>query len=74
MTHHQQDFPHLPDYPGFVAGLNTVSSFCSILLTTLTAFFRTSTSPEQVKFADSTRLKVCENQRIPSHKVAKEKA
>lgn len=74
MTHHKQDFPHLPDYPGFVAGLNAVVPFCSMLLTTITGFFRSSTSSEMVKFADSTRLKVCENQRIPSHKVAKEKA
>lgn len=73
MTHHKQDFPYLPDYPGFVSGLNTVASFCYILLETITTFFRHSTSSEVIKFADSTRLKVCENQRIQSYKVAKGK-
>lgn len=74
MTHHKQDFPHLPDYPGFVASINAMAPFCYVLLETITAFFRISTSPEIIKFADSTRLKVCENQRILSHKVAKAKA
>lgn len=76
MTHHKKDFPHLPDYPGFVQWLNTVSSFCYILAQMITRFFREQTGSDEacIKFADSTRLKVCENQRIQSHKVAKGKA
>ena len=73
MTHHKQDFSRLPDYPAFVASINTVAPFCYVLCHTLTGFFRENTLPNMIKFADSTRLKVCENQRITEHKVAKRK-
>lgn len=74
MTYHLHDFPNLPSYQNLLAGIHTVTPICLLLLQMITELFKGNTSPLAVKFADSTRLKVCENQRIQEHKVARWKA
>ena len=73
-TYHLWDFPRLPTYQNFLESIHAVTPICSLLLQMITSLFKNSTSPLATKFADSTRLRVCENQRIQEHKVAKWKA
>jgi hypothetical protein len=70
-TYHKRDFPHLPTYQNFLNAVNRLCSFAGMILNTFTNFFRDHTPAETLKFADGSRLKVCEITRSLSHKVAR---
>lgn len=70
-TYHRQDFPSLPTYQNFLAAINGLSGFAAFLLQGFMNMFRLRTPDDALKFADSTKLKVCEIFRSLSHKVAK---
>lgn len=69
MTYHICDFPKLPSYTAFVIWIKKVAPLCVLVLQMITTFFRWNTPETAIKFADSTRLKVCENQRIQEHTI-----
>lgn len=68
-TYHTQDFPCLPVYKNFLAAVNTLSWFAQVLLQGFMNMFQRFTPLGTPKFADSTKLKVCEIKREFSHKV-----
>lgn len=67
--YHGQDFPDLPDYKSFVENMNKASFISLILLQYFMEIFRKNTPDETLKFADSTKLEVCNIKRELSHKV-----
>lgn len=71
-THYRQDFPELPDYGNFVTSMNALSPYAVILLNAFCSFFRQQTPALAAKFADSTKLEVCNIKREFSHQVMKE--
>lgn len=70
-TYHRRDFPNLPCYSKFIEGVNFVSPLGFFLCLAFAQFFRDSTPLEEPKFADSSKLKVCEIKREFSHKVCR---
>ena len=68
-TYHQQDFPNLPTYGNFLKAMNKLSSLAAILLQGFINVFQKTTAKEKLKFADGSRLRVCEIKREFSHKV-----
>jgi transposase len=70
-TYHAKDFPQLPTYRNFIEAINKLSSFASILLNAFMEVFRNITPDLALKFADSSRLRVCDIKREWSHKVCK---
>jgi hypothetical protein len=70
-TYHGSDFPRLPTYQNFLDAVNRLSGFAMILLQGFMQIFKNGTSVDDLKFADSTRLRVCDIKRESSHKVAK---
>jgi transposase len=70
-TYHAKDFPTLPTYQNFIASVNSLSGFASILLHGFMHFFREHTPELAHKYADSTKLIVCEITRSLRHRVAK---
>ena len=69
--YHHRDFPKLPTYENFVRAMNALAPLAYILLQGCTQLFKSVTTKERLKFADSSKLKVCENKREFTHKVAK---
>ena len=69
-TYHQQDFKNLPCYKNFVSSMNKLSFLALILSEGFLSFFK-KISKKSIKFADSTKLKVCRNRREFTHKVCK---
>jgi len=69
-TYHTKDFPHLPTYQNFESSLIRTTPVAHMMLNIMITYFQQQTPSSLVKFADSSRLKVCDNQRILSHKVA----
>ena len=70
-TYHKNDFSNLPDYSNFIKSKNKLSFFSMIILSYLMKFFKSNTTIKDLKFTDSTKLKVCENKREFTHKVCK---
>lgn len=70
-TYHRNDFPLLPAYKNFLVAINGLSGLAAFLLQGFMNIFRLHTTSDALKFADSTKLKVCEIFRSLSHKVAK---
>ncbi len=68
-TYHQQDFPNLPTYGNFLKAMNKLSSLAAILLQGFMNVFQRMTAKERLKFADGSRLRVCEIKREFSNKV-----
>ena len=68
-TYHTQDFPNLPTYGNFLKAMNKLSSLATILLQGFMNVFQKMTVKEKLKFADGSRLRVCEIKREFSHKV-----
>ena len=68
-TYHQQDFPNLPKYGNFLDAINKLSPFAHLMLQGFMNIFQNMTGVNNLKFADSTKLKVCEIKREFSHKV-----
>lgn len=66
--YHQNDFPHLPKYSGFVASCHRALPKCFELLQELLE----TSAP--VRIMDSTMLPVCKLHRAHDHKVAKKLA
>lgn len=73
-AYHAKDFPNLPTYQNFLHAVNHLSGFAMCLLEGFMHIFRKGTKTEDLKFADSTRLPVCNIKREFSHKVAKNMA
>jgi hypothetical protein len=71
VTYHRNDFPSLPAYKNFLIAVNGCAGFATFLLQGFVNLFRIHTPDDTLKFADSTKLKVCEIFRSLSHKVAK---
>lgn len=67
VNYHKKDFPNLPSYQNFLASVNKLSYIAAMML----QFFCKSFSKDfgELKFVDSTKLKVCKNKRIFKHKV-----
>lgn len=70
-AYHAKDFPLLPAYQNFISAANSLSGFAAILTQGFMQIFKNGTSDEDLKFVDSTRLRVCDIKREFSHKVAK---
>lgn len=70
-TYHGQDFPSLPTYQNFLSAVNRLSAFSAFLLRGFMNLFRLRTPEDSTKFADSTKLKVCEISRSLRHKTAR---
>ena len=70
-TYHSRDFPGIPTYQNFLSAINRLTGFAGILMGAFTRFFRDHTPAEALKFADGSKLKVCEITRSLSHKTAK---
>jgi len=70
-TYHGTDFPNLPSYQNFLDAVNRLSGLAGILSQAFMDVFKKITPEESNKFADSTRLRVCDIKREFSHKVAK---
>lgn len=70
-SYHAKDFPNLPNYQNFICAANNLSGFAAILTQGFMQIFKNGTSVEDLKFVDSTRLRVCDIKRELSHKVAK---
>lgn len=70
-TYHTKDFPVLPTYQNFLSAINRLAGFAGVLIGVFTRFFRDHTPAEALKFADGSKLKVCEIVRSLSHKTAK---
>ena len=70
-NYHSNDFKDLPNYKNFLEAINKTSCFALIILTYLMKFFKSNTEISDLKLADSTKLKVCENKREFTHKVCK---
>jgi hypothetical protein len=68
-TYHKQDFPNLPNYQNFLEAINKLSVLASIMLQGFMNIFNKISGENGLKFADSTKLKVCEIKREFSHKV-----
>jgi hypothetical protein len=66
-SHYRQDFPGLPNYQNFVAGINRTAPYVILLLQWL--LYQNRQQTKDPFFVDATSLKVCENWRISSHKV-----
>jgi hypothetical protein len=69
-SHYHKDFPGLPNYQNFVAGINRTTPYVILLLQWLLHMNRQKT--KDPFFVDATSLKVCENWRISSHKVCQD--
>ena len=69
-TYHEHDFPTLPVYENFVRAMNALSTVALLILHGFMHFFRNVTQTEDPKFADSTKLAVCNIKREFSNKVA----
>jgi len=67
-TYHKQDFPSLPNYQNFLEAINKLSILASLLLQGFMNIFNKISGENGLKFADSTKLKVCEIKREFSHK------
>lgn len=70
-TYHAKDFPNLPNYQNFICAVNGLSGFAAILTQGFMKIFKNETSVDDLKFVDSTRLRVCDIKREFTHKVAK---
>lgn len=70
-TYHSKDFPNLPNYQNFICAVNNLSGFAAILTQGFMHIFKNGTSVDDLKFVDSTRLRVCDIKREFSHRVAK---
>lgn len=70
-TYHSKDFPKLSAYQNFIESVNRLSLFASLLLSAFMEVFRKTAPDLSLKFADSTRLRVCDIKREWSHKVCK---
>jgi hypothetical protein len=70
-TYHQRDFPDLPCYSKFIDAVNFVSPMAFFLCQSFAQFFATKTAIQDPKFADSSKLKVCEIKREFTHKVCR---
>ncbi|MBU3924326.1 IS982 family transposase [Patescibacteria group bacterium] len=68
-TYHRQDFLNLPNYQNFLEAINKLSVLASIMLQGFMNIFNKISGENGLKFADSTKLKVCEIKREFSHKV-----
>lgn len=68
-TYHKQDFPSLPNYKNFLEAINKLSILASLMLQGFMNIFNKISGENGLKFADSTKLKVCEIKREFSHKV-----
>lgn len=68
-TYHKQDFPKLPNYQNFLEAINKLSVLASMMLQGFMNIFNEISGDNGLKFADSTKLKVCEIKREFSHKV-----
>ncbi len=66
-NYHRRDFPKLPNYQNFLKAVNNLSAVALIMIQVFCSWFKVSL--ERLKFADSTKLKVCRNKRIFHHKV-----
>lgn len=64
---HAKDFPNLPTYAGFVEALHRIFP----LLVTILEQLLPAQTEEYLRLIDATKLPVCKNVRIDSHKVAK---
>lgn len=71
-TYHKKDFSNIPVYKNFIRAVNKLAPFASIMLQGFMSVFRKVTKEEDLKFADSSKLKICENKRIFNHKVCKD--
>ena len=70
-TYHQQDFPNLPKYGNFLRAMNRLSFFAYFMQQGFLNFFKKITKRRDIKFVDSTKLKVCRNKREFTHQVCK---
>lgn len=70
-TYHKIDFPTMPKYQNFLRAVNKLAPFASVLLNYFLSVFKHNTPPDRLKFADATKIKVCENKREFSHKVCR---
>jgi len=68
-TYHRQDFSNLPNYQNFLEAINKLSVLASLMLQGFMNIFNKISGENGLKFADSTKLKVCEIKREFSHKV-----
>jgi transposase len=68
-TYHQKDFSRLPKYGNFLYAINKLSPFANLMLQAFMNIFQKLTGENKLKFADSTKLKVCDIKREFSHKV-----
>lgn len=68
-TYHQKDFPNLPKYGNFLDAINKLSPFANLMLNGFMNIFQKLTGVNKLKFADSTKLEVCQIKREFSHKV-----
>lgn len=73
-TYHYRDFPNFPTYGNFIKAMNKLSSLATILLQGFMNVFQRITGKEKLKFADGSKLKVCEIKREFSHKVCRKYA
>jgi hypothetical protein len=69
-SHYHKDFPGLPNYQNFVAGVNRTTPYVILLLQWL--LYKNREQAKDPFFVDATSLKVCENWRISSHKVCQD--
>lgn len=70
-TYHRRDFPTLPAYQNFLAAVNKLSGLAKVLLEGFMRIFRTHTPGRAHKYADGSKLKVCEITRSLNHKTTK---
>jgi hypothetical protein len=68
-TYHKQDFPNLPNYKNLLEAINKLSVLASLMLRGFMNIFNKISGENGLKFADSTKLKVCEIKREFSHEV-----
>jgi Transposase DDE domain len=70
-SYHKKDFPNLPSYSNFIEAINFTSPLALLMCHAFAKIFRDQTPLEDPKFADSSKLKVCEIKREFSHKVCR---
>lgn len=68
---HQREFPDLPEYPAFIAHLHRVFPLLLWVLQRLMIPTDQSAGQETIRLLDATKLPVCTNIRIGTHRVAK---
>ena len=73
-TYHHKDFPNMPCYSKFIEGINFSSPLAFFLCHAFGKFFTQKTPLSDPKFADSSKLKVCEIKREFSNKVCQNSA